>query len=143
MIRFVNLNVACIALTIAIAFGNYRVKEAAVASAKRLAEIDTAIGEQDVALRTLDAEWSYLNDPGRLQELAVRHLHLVQIKPSQVMAVAEMPERLPLEAGARHASIPPALAASPNRRVAPTREPSPILVTPARAEGLAALSPQH
>ncbi len=143
MIRFVNLNVAFIALTIAIAFGNYRVKEAAVATAKRVAEVDAAIGEQDVALQTLDAEWSYLNDPAKLQELAVRHLHLVQIKPSQVMAVSEMPERLPLEVGARRAPAAPAPATSPSKRVAPTMEPSPILVTPARAEGLAAFSPQQ
>ena len=145
MIRFVNLNVAFIALTIAIAFGNYRVKEAAVATAKRVVEVDATIGEQDVALQTLDAEWSYLNDPAKLQELAVRHLHLVQIKPSQVMAVSEMPERLPLEVGARRAPAPPAPApaTSPSKRAAPTMEPAPILVTPARAEGLAALNPQQ
>jgi hypothetical protein len=143
MIRFVNLNVAFIALTITIAFGNYRVKEAAVATAKRLAEVDAAIGEQDVALRTLDAEWSYLNDPARLQELALRHLHLAQIKPSQVMAVGEMPERLPLEAGVRHAQEPPALPGAPSKRAAPKREPSPAFVTPARADDLAPLSPQH
>jgi hypothetical protein len=143
MIRFVNLNVAFIALTIAIAFGNYRVKEAAVATAKRVAEVDAAIGEQDVALQTLDAEWSYLNDPARLQELAARHLDLAQIKPGQVMAVAEMPERLPLEVGARHAPRVSAPASSPAKRKAPTIETSPILVTPARAEGVAAFTPQQ
>jgi hypothetical protein len=143
MIRFVNLNVAFLVLTIAIAFGNYRVKEAAIATAKHLAEVDAAIGEQNVALQTLDAEWSYLNDPARLQELALRHLHLAQIKPDQVMAVMEMPERLPFEVGARKAPASPAPAASPSERVAPTAETSPILVTPARAEGVAALNPQQ
>lgn len=143
MIRFVNLNVAFIALAIAVAFGNYRVKEAAVATAKHLDEVDAAIGEQDMVLRTLDAEWSYLNDPERLQELAVRHLDLVQIRPSQVMAMAEMPERLPIEVGARRAPMTPALTPLPKKRVAPAQDSTPLLITPARAEGLASLSPQQ
>jgi hypothetical protein len=140
MIRFVNLNVIFVVLTIAIAFGNYHVKEAAARSAKHLAEIDAAIAEEDVTLRTLDAEWSYLNEPGRLQELALRHLGLAQIEPSQVLAVAEMPERLPFEVGARHE---PATSKSLNGHSAPSIEPAPTFVTPARADGFAALVPRQ
>lgn len=140
MIRFINMNVVFVVLTIAIAFGNYHVKDAALRTAKHLAEVDAAIAEEDVALRTLDAEWSYLNEPSRLQELALRHLDLAQIKPSQVLAVAEMPERLPFEVGARHE--PPTLK-SPNPRSVPSIEPAPAFVTPARADGFAALVPRQ
>jgi hypothetical protein len=143
MIRFVNLNVAFIGLTIAVAYSNYHVKESALAATKRLAALDAAIAEQQVALRTLDAEWSFLNEPSRLQELSARHLSLAQIKPSQVLAVAEMPERLPLETGVRHAPASHKAQTPAQRRDAPKIEPSMPVVTPARADGFAALSSQQ
>ena len=76
MLRFLNLNLAFVILTVATAFGNYQVKESAIRAAKALKDTEAAIAEQELALRMLDAEWSYLNDPSRLQELA---------KPGQIL----------------------------------------------------------
>ena len=42
----------------------------------RLAVIESEIGKEEDSLRVLNAEWSYLNQPARLEELAARHLDL-------------------------------------------------------------------
>lgn len=137
MLRFLNLSLAFIVLTVAAAFGNYQVKESAVRAAKALKATEAAIAEQEVALRMLDAEWSYLNDPSRLQDLASRHLALSQIRPDQVVAAVEMPERLPFEVGARRERMQPAPRRVPQ---APADEPARSFMATARAEALAALS---
>ena len=63
------------------------------------------------AIRLLDADWAYLNQPDRLQVLAERHLTLGPIDPRQFAMIASIPARIVPLADVPVASLP--LAASP------------------------------
>ena len=71
--------------------GVYRVK----AQEKELKELDANIVKEAEAIRVLKAEWSYLNQPERLQSLAQRHLALAPTAASQIVIMANLPERGP------------------------------------------------
>lgn len=108
MIRLVNMNAAFLALTLAVAFGNYHVKYEAERQSRTLAEINREIAAEAERERVLEADWSHVNEPARLQALADRHLSLGPIKATQVTAVADLDVRLPLlgdDAGAIEAPL--------------------------------------
>lgn len=94
MIRIVNLNMAFLALAVAIAFGNYQVKYEVQRKEKQLAAINAQIAEEHGRQRLLMADWSLLNEPQRLQDLATKYLDLGEVAASQVASVTELPERL-------------------------------------------------
>ena len=55
-----------------------------------------AVLSEREAIRVLRAEWAYLNEPGRLRELARRHTPLGPAMPVQIVAtVDEIPFALP------------------------------------------------
>lgn len=54
------------------------------------------LAQQEETLAVLEAEWSFLNRPQRLQELATRHLELKPVAVRQIGVI----EALPLRAGA-------------------------------------------
>lgn len=49
------------------------------------------------AIRVLQAEWSYLNQPAKLQRRADRHLQLGPLRAAQVLRLDQLP--VPAEAG--------------------------------------------
>jgi cell division protein FtsL len=49
-----------------------------------LVEYNRTITDDRQALHVLKAEWSYLNQPSRLRQLAERHLGLTAVEPAQV-----------------------------------------------------------
>ena len=57
----------------------------------RLAGIHRDIAREQEALHVLRAEWSYLNRPDRLEELARRHLDLRVPTAEQTMRVSDLP----------------------------------------------------
>lgn len=57
----------------------------------RLDRINSAVADHHEAINVLRAEWSYLNQPGRLEALARRHLNLQPPLPGQVMRISELP----------------------------------------------------
>lgn len=77
--------------------GSYRVKE----QEKHLRQLDADIVKANEAVRVMKAEWTWLNQPERLQGLARRHLTLVPTAPAQIVILANLPER--------GASMPPAI----------------------------------
>lgn len=97
MIRLMNMNAVFLAVTVAVAFGNYHVKYEAQRKAAALAKIDAQISREDEQLKVLDAEWSHLNEPERLQALAERHLALGRISAEQVVLVSDLPARFELQ----------------------------------------------
>jgi len=61
-----------------------------------LAELNGGIARDKEAVHVLRAEWSYLNETGRLRELAGRYLDLEPTKPEQIATPADIAERLPV-----------------------------------------------
>lgn len=60
---------------------------------KQLAVLDRQIDEHDRAIRVLQAEWAYLSEPRRLQDLAFRYLRLAPVAGSQIARVDDLPAR--------------------------------------------------
>ncbi|TXH34350.1 MAG: hypothetical protein E6Q98_19040 [Rhodospirillaceae bacterium] len=66
---------------------NVQAKEAELRHLKR--QIDSNLS----TIHVLDAEWSYLNDPVRLADLARRHTDLLPTQASQIKNFADLPPR--------------------------------------------------
>lgn len=94
-----------IALAGCVGFGLYHLKHEVQALEDDLFRVNRALLAEQEAIHVLHAEWSYMNQPGRLQALASRHLDLQPTKPSQLGTLADLPRR-PGEA-------PPPIAAAP------------------------------
>ena len=61
---------------------------------KALAAEHQALLQAQESIHVLKAEWSFLNQPGRIAELARRHLALEPIEAERVVQVEELPYRL-------------------------------------------------
>jgi hypothetical protein len=60
----------------------------------KLAALDESIGKEQESLRLLSAEWSYLNQPARLEKLAKTYLGpLAPLKGSQFVKAEDIPLR--------------------------------------------------
>ena len=75
------------------AFGLYQLKDAVQRSEKTLAQLERELITSQESIHVLRAEWSYLNRPERLRELAGRHLALGPVVPDQVGDIAALPAR--------------------------------------------------
>ena len=62
---------------------------------EQLAALHRQILSSQEAIHVLQAEWSYLNRPDRLEALVHRHLDLVPMDNRQIGAVELLPVRLP------------------------------------------------
>jgi len=60
---------------------------------EKLAALDVSIGKEEESLRVLNAEWSYLNQPERLEKLARTYLNMTPLKGSQFIRVEDIPLR--------------------------------------------------
>lgn len=87
---------------------------------EELGDITRQIRTGDESIHVLKAEWSYLNDPGRLRRLAEAHLDLQPLKPEQIttaaassMVLAAM-ERSMAENAARVATVSGRAPAGPS-----------------------------
>lgn len=91
MIRIVHL--VAVALVIFTSFALYRVKYEAGEKARELAALRTEIAAEKDMIAVLRAEWSHLNRPARLQELAARHLDLRPAGVHQLVTLQDLPSR--------------------------------------------------
>ena len=71
----------------------YEVKHRVQDLEEQLAEVHGDILRDQEAIQVLKAEWSYLNRPGRIAQLADRYLELKPIQASQIASFREMPQR--------------------------------------------------
>ena len=76
-----------------LALGLYQLKYEVVRLEERKSVYDRSIAEEREAIQVLNAEWSYLNRPQRLDELAKRHLDLVPVAVGQLGAIDELAMR--------------------------------------------------
>lgn len=58
---------------------------------REAARLERDIAREQNALRVLRAEWAYLTEPARLQELSARFLDLAPVSARQMAALSELP----------------------------------------------------
>ncbi len=98
-------NIFWIGLALTLGYGLYHLKHEVKALEDELFRLNRQILAEQQAIHVLRAEWSYINQPQRLQSLTQRHLDLQPTRPAQIGTLATLPAR-PAEAPA------PAIAAS-------------------------------
>lgn len=106
----------------------FQVKYQVVSLEEELARLNAATLREQNQIHVLEAEWSYLNQPQRLEELNERFVHLKPINPAQYGTVASLPqrpERLDVQPGTRLPGTDGMIA-----RMAPPRRPVLPGVTP-------------
>jgi len=82
-----------IALAGAVGFGLFQLKHQVHALDEELLRLNRQIAAEHQTIHVLKAEWSYVNQPQRLEAMAQRHLDLTPMKPRQLMRIAELPSR--------------------------------------------------
>ncbi len=80
-------------LAIMVGFGLFHVKYQVQALEEELTRLNAAILKEQQQTHVLRAEWSYLNTPTRLEELAARHLDLGPVETAQIGSVSSLPWR--------------------------------------------------
>ena len=85
------LYIAAFLVTAMLTYGLYSMKYEVQRSESDLHSLQTKLGTEREALRVLRAEWSYLNNPERLQKLAARHLVLAPVSLHRVAALNHLP----------------------------------------------------
>jgi len=89
------LNICVIAALVAAAAYVYKIKFESTRQAERVAKLRMEIRREHDAIAALRAEWSKLDSPARIQELAARHLALKPLDARQVDRFDQLPERPP------------------------------------------------
>src|SRR6185295_7263076 len=82
-----------IATLVLVCFGLYNGVYAAKARERELQRLNAEIAKEGETIRALKAEWSFLNQPDRLQALARKHLALAPTNPNQIVVMASLPVR--------------------------------------------------
>lgn len=91
MLRFVTLFVFI--LLFGVSAGLYHVKYSVDRMERQGLSLKAKIADEHAAIRILDAEWSSLNSPERLQKLSSRYLELAPVEVVQVVSFAQIPEK--------------------------------------------------
>lgn len=90
------LNILVIAALVSAAAYVYKIKFESTRQAERLAKLRMEIRQEQDAIAALRAEWSKLDTPARIQELAKRHLTTLRpVEPRQFDTLRNLPERPP------------------------------------------------
>lgn len=80
-------------IAIALGFGLYRLTYEVQTLEGELVRVNRQIASEHDAIRVLQAEWSYLNEPTRLEALTKKHLSLNATQDSRIRTYAELPMR--------------------------------------------------
>jgi cell division protein FtsL len=106
-------------------FATYEVKYQVAQVDDELGKVNRTIDADRDQLRVLSAEWSYLTQPGRLDQLRQRHLTLVPVTRAQLGDL----DQIPFRAGEAGGPAVAAAAPSPGPR-ASTPAPRPPVQLP-------------
>jgi cell division protein FtsL len=147
MMRFGT--VLTLSLAVAAGIGLFYAKHRVQALEEELTGLQQRILADREAIHVLKAEWSFLNDPERLADLARRHLEMAPVAGAQLATIADVPEKLPLapealEPPADGVTAPGAEAplpdAAPELVAAPAPTPAPVVAPPPSKPSVAAPS---
>jgi cell division protein FtsL len=89
------LNICVIAALVTAAAYVYKIKFESTRQAERVAKLRMEIRREHDLIAALRAEWSKLDNPSRIQELAKRHLPLRPVEARQFDKLDRLPERPP------------------------------------------------
>jgi hypothetical protein len=84
-----------VALAALVGVGLFQLKHEVQALDEELVRLNRQIAEEHRTIHVLKAEWSYINQPQRLERLAQRHLDLVPMMPQQITRLGDVPRRPP------------------------------------------------
>jgi cell division protein FtsL len=90
------LHVVVLAALVLAAADVYKIKYESTLQAERVAKLRAEVRREQDAIASLRAEWSKLDRPDRIQELAQRHLALKPLEVRQYDTLDRLPER-PIE----------------------------------------------
>lgn len=93
MIKFIN---GCLVVAVLVSgFFLYSLEHSTRALERQIAHEKKAISAEREAIKLLNAEWSSLTRPERLQKLAIEQLQLQPMAAAQVVAEAELAAAVP------------------------------------------------
>ncbi|MGD9639310.1 MAG: hypothetical protein AB7U85_09690 [Alphaproteobacteria bacterium] len=78
-------------LAIFVGVGMYILKYEVKKLETELASLNDTIRKDQENIHVLKAEWSHLNNPERIKNLAERYIKLEPVSPEQIIAVADLP----------------------------------------------------
>jgi cell division protein FtsL len=87
------LHIVVLAALVLAAADVYKIKYESTLQAEKVAKLRGELRREQDAIANLRAEWSKLDRPDRLQELAQRHLTLKPIEARQYDPLDRLPER--------------------------------------------------
>ena len=87
------LHIVVLAALVLAAADVYKIKYESTLEAERVAKLRGELRREQDAIANLRAEWSKLDRPDRLQELAQRHLTLKPVDARQFDTLDKLPER--------------------------------------------------
>tara|TARA_B100000029_G_scaffold28889_1_gene27897 strand:+ start:527 stop:883 length:357 start_codon:yes stop_codon:yes gene_type:complete len=93
MRRFVTT--AGVTLVAILAFGLYKLKYEVQDLEARYAQVNRTIVAEQEAIRVLNAEWSFLNNPKRLGNLSKHHLKVRPVGADRFVCLDDIPFRRP------------------------------------------------
>ena len=79
-------------VSLGVAVGLFHLKYKVAEQERHLAKISQEVYQTDESIHLLQAEWSYLNEPGRLQKLAETHLGLSTSETVQLVTFQQIEE---------------------------------------------------
>ncbi len=74
--------------------GLYQLKHEVMVLEKDLARVNRAILDDQESIHVLKAEWTYLNEPRRLEALSRQYLKIAPLSAAQVVTIEDLPTRL-------------------------------------------------
>ncbi len=89
------LNVLLVVCVLASGFGLYTLEHRTRSVEREIARVDAGIESEYEFIGLLNAEWSMLTRPQRLEQLARNHLDLGPVLPDQLVELNGLAEKLP------------------------------------------------
>ncbi len=91
------INTALVGAVLVSAFVLYTLEHQTRDAEREIAQLKASITEEHETIKLLDAEWSNLTRPERLQQLAEEHLDLKPVTQLQMIRESEIATRVPAE----------------------------------------------
>lgn len=127
------LTLAAVGLAIGAAATLYQVKYEVRLLEREARELHRNVARERQSIQVLEAEWAFLNQPSRIQDLAERYLDLKPLKPSQISTVERLPLR-PVNPAPEGEAAPDPLIAAVTPTPAKPAPGKPVATKPATAK---------